>query len=187
MGLDSSIYRKQELSNNHDEITKCIEKGKPEPRYEAVYKETEVLYLRKANQIHKYFVDKFADGKDNQEEICLDLEDIKKLRSICKKVIKSITLVQDGEMEVYDLDDLEDGNFAKKTVPRMIIKDLSLAKKLLPTSSGFFFGSTDYDDMYLEDLESYVSQADELIKEHKELIQSGVKSWDISYYYQASW
>lgn len=35
-----------------------------------------------------------------------------------------------------------------------VLKDHSKAEKLLPTMSGFFFGSTDYDDYYYEDVKA---------------------------------
>ena len=35
-----------------------------------------------------------------------------------------------------------------------VLDDHSRAKELLPTQEGFFFGSTDYDDYYFEDVES---------------------------------
>lgn len=34
-----------------------------------------------------------------------------------------------------------------------VLNDHSLAKILLPTMSGFFFGSTDYDEYYFEDVQ----------------------------------
>ncbi len=33
-----------------------------------------------------------------------------------------------------------------------IVVDPSVAKELLPTTSGFFFGDTDYDQWYIEDI-----------------------------------
>ena len=33
-----------------------------------------------------------------------------------------------------------------------VLDDNSLAEELLPTRSGFFFGSTDYDEWYFEDI-----------------------------------
>jgi len=41
-------------------------------------------------------------------------------------------------------------------------RDTELARELLPTCSGFFFGNTDYDDDYFEDLENTVDQLDGL-------------------------
>ena len=38
----------------------------------------------------------------------------------------------------------------------MIIEDPSVAMMHLPTQSGFFFGSTGYDEYYLEDIEDTI-------------------------------
>lgn len=37
---------------------------------------------------------------------------------------------------------------------RLVLGDHSLAKKLLPTMNGFFFGSTNYDDHYFANVEA---------------------------------
>lgn len=38
---------------------------------------------------------------------------------------------------------MEDGKY---------VKDPSVAEELLPSTSGFFFGSTDYDEWYIDDI-----------------------------------
>jgi hypothetical protein len=58
-----------------------------------------------------------------------------------------------------------------------ILADKSLAKALLPTASGFFFGDTSYDDYYFDD-----------IQRTKEEIEAALKlpdNWDFEY--QSSW
>ena len=53
------------------------------------------------------------------------------------------------------------------------------AKELLPTQSGFFFGGTDYDEFYFED-----------VKDAADLMQSFLDNFDFESYqlvYQASW
>ena len=57
--------------------------------------------------------------------------------------------------------------------------DHSKASELLPSQSGFFFGSTEYDDWYYEDVE-------EAIK-FLELVKPLVDSGEIDLIYQASW
>lgn len=49
-----------------------------------------------------------------------------------------------------------------------ILADHSLAEELLPTQSGFFFGSTDYDDWYFSDVKSCLKQMTKLLKELKD-------------------
>lgn len=130
-----------------------------------MFEETEMLYLRKANQIHSYIVNRFADGRDECQRIYLEIEEIKNLKELCERILK-----EEGK--------LDENN-------KMIKSDL--AKDLLPTQEGFFFGGTEYDKWYLEDLTSYIKQADEILADYESEIQSGVDNWDIDYYYLASW
>jgi len=43
-----------------------------------------------------------------------------------------------------------------KNLCRQVLEDKSLADKLLPTQSGFFFGSTEYEGYYFDDLEKTI-------------------------------
>lgn len=45
-----------------------------------------------------------------------------------------------------------------------VLKNHELAEELLPTRSGFFFGSTEYDDWYFKDVEDVRSQFKKLLK-----------------------
>lgn len=49
-----------------------------------------------------------------------------------------------------------------------VIKDNDKASLLLPTRSGFFFGSTDYDDWYYSDVKDCKTQMKALLKKVKE-------------------
>ena len=73
---------------------------------------------RKANHIHKWFVDNVQNGKDDCGYYEVTKEQLEELLEVCKTVTD----------------------------------DLIMAKKLLPTTSGFFFGSTDYDEWYFDDV-----------------------------------
>lgn len=86
--------------------------------------------------------------------------------------------VQDGD------DDCGEYYVAKEQIRTLlcnidaILADNSLAEELLPPQSGFFFGSTDVDEYYFEDL-----------KHTKEmlvpLLDPKFKDWD--FYYRSSW
>ena len=106
----------------------------------------EIAYWRKANAIHKYFVDKCADGEDDCEEVYVDKVNLQELLSLCKQVLEN-----------HDLADV-----------------------LLPTQSGFFFGSTEYDDWYFQDLENTVKTLEKIVSQ----VESH-SDWYI--YYRASW
>ena len=45
-----------------------------------------------------------------------------------------------------------------------VLTDHTLAEELLPTCSGFFFGSTEYDDCYFEDVLQVLDVCESLLK-----------------------
>jgi hypothetical protein len=61
---------------------------------------------------------------------------------------------------------------------KKVLTDHTLAETLLPTQSGFFFGSTGYDECYFKDIEGTVHQLEQL-----DLSDEG----ECYYYYQSSW
>lgn len=54
-------------------------------------------------------------------------------------------------------------------------KDPKEAERILPTQEGFFFGNTDYDEWYWNQLENTINQLEPLLKE------------DGDFYYKSSW
>ena len=60
-----------------------------------------------------------------------------------------------------------------------IVADKKKAEKLLPTQSGFFFGNTEYDEWYMEDIERTI------VRFKKILSDPAFEKSD--FYYQASW
>lgn len=64
---------------------------------------------------------------------------------------------------------------------KTVLEDHSRAEELLPTQSGFFFGSTEIDEYYFEDLKSTVEQLTPIIEEYPS------EDFDITIYYQSSW
>lgn len=59
-----------------------------------------------------------------------------------------------------------------------IIKDPRTAKELLPTCEGFFFGSTNYGEWYVQALKDTVKVLEKILSDDDD---------DYSYYYEASW
>ena len=104
---------------------------------------TEEIFWRKANHIHKWFVDNIQEGDDNCFSHELTRADLIELKNACLEV-------------------LENRDFAKD---------------ILPTQSGFFFGSTDYDEYYFEDCRRTVEEIDRILKEEN-------YDW---FEYQSSW
>lgn len=114
----------------------------------------EVGYWRKANQIHNWFVDKVQDGEDDcdyHHEVTKEI--LEELLDTCETVLESCELVDGKITNGYTFENgkeipiMEDGKY---------IKDPSVAMELLPTTSGFFFGSTDYDEYYIDDIKNTI-------------------------------
>ena len=114
----------------------------------------DVGYWRKANQIHNWFVENIQNGVD---DCCyhgeVTKEDLEELLYICERVLNSCELVDGHVCNGYTF---ENG----KAVPTMetgkYVKDSSIAEELLPSTSGFFFGSTDYDEYYVDDIKNTI-------------------------------
>lgn len=103
----------------------------------------ELAYWRKANAIHKWFVDNCGGGGDYCQEMYVSEDKLKGLRDLCERVM------------------------ANK----------NLASELLPTESGCFFGSLEYDDYYFECIEYTIKVINDIINNP-----------NVSHvYYQASW
>ena len=94
------------------------------------YIEEEVGYWRKANQIHRWFIENVQCGADDcMYHRALTKEDLENLKSVCDEVLANH----------------------------------ELAPKLLPTLPGFFFGGTEYDKYYYEQLVNTSELCDRLI------------------------
>lgn len=117
---------------------------------------------RKANHIHNWFVENVQGGTDDCGIYVVTEEDLLLLNELCKEVLDSSRLVEgkiingytineNGEVPIY-----EDGEY---------IEDSAIAQELLPTVSGFFFGSQEYDQWYYRDVEDTYNITKELLEE----------------------
>ena len=67
-----------------------------------------------------------------------------------------------------------------------VLADHSKAPELLPTKSGFFFGSTDYDEWYFADVEETV-MLDPVVEFLTEMKRKKKGEYCYEIFYQASW
>ena len=69
-----------------------------------------------------------------------------------------------------------DGEKLKKLAEacKTVLNNHDLAEEVLPTQQGFFFGDTDYDEYYFEELQRTYDMLKDI-------------DWQDSFYYQASW
>lgn len=122
----------------------------------------EVGYWRKANAIHKWFVDNIQDGEDDCDYYEVAPEQLEELLNICK-LIKQQSVMKKGKITIgyrFDYD---------KEVPIMVdgeyIENPEIAAEYLPTQDGFFFGSTEYTQSYMENIESTIDILTKVLEE----------------------
>lgn len=113
-----------------------------------------LMYWRKSNQIHRWFVREVQEGVDQCQTAYVDPDKLRELRDLCRKVLEA-RAGPDGE---------------------------SVAKLLLPTESGFFFGGVEYDEYYYKDLEDTLDALDRLLADYDAGL---LKGWSIEYH--SSW
>lgn len=150
MGLDMYLEKRtyvkqwdhQSAEEKHEVVvTKGGQPTKIDPK-KVKYIIEEAGYWRKANQIHRWFVENVQDGIDNCGDYYVGSEKLTELLELCKKVEA----------------------------------DHSLAEELLPSASGFFFGGTEYDEWYFEDIKNTIAILEEALSD---------KHGD--FYYSSSW
>ena len=168
MGLDMYLIREVFIGNNYkDRNSEQFTLLPPveNPEFKDVIDSSKitsitenVIYWRKANAIHNWFVNQVQDGKDDCERHCVEKEKLEQLLL---------------EIE-QDLEALKEEN---------ITGNLNLE----PTS-GFFFGSTDIDEYYIEELKRTAKSLKELVERDKK-ISNLLKGKGVytDYYYEASW
>jgi len=102
MGLDMYLYAKQFVSSSswgeEDEKKKVksiarLMKGTKfvkdeEHSLQFAQIKLQVAYWRKANQVHKYFVDNCAEGKDECQDTYVERKDLEDLLNRCETVVK---------------------------------------------------------------------------------------------------
>ena len=150
MGLDMYLYAKKHISNfdfvpsdrkQNAEIKNVL--GFLEDDFESVTVSLQVAYWRKANYIHKWFVDNVQEGIDNCGEYWVSNEKMQELYDTCVRALET--------------------------------KDATI---LSPTD-GFFFGSTDIDQWYWDDIESTKEKIKSLLEDKR------LAGYD--FYYRSSW
>lgn len=120
---------KSENPDLYNELKPYIVQRGKHFRWESLFEE--VGYWRKANAIHRWFVENIQDGVDDCGKYEVEKEKLEELLAYCKEVLE----------------------------------DHSKAEELLPTQCGFFFGSTEYDEWYFEDIKDTIKILEKVLEE----------------------
>jgi hypothetical protein len=173
MGLDMYLEKKTYVSISDRNglkvtgLTSAIDPSKVK------YIIEEAGYWRKANAIHQWFVENVQDGEDDCKEYEVSAEQMEELLDLVKKVLKVSVLVKG---KIHNGTTWTKGKKIENYEDGMIVKNPATAKKLLPTTSGFFFGGTEYDQYYIQDL-----------KDTEKILEEALKDKSADFSYQSSW
>lgn len=143
MGLDMYLIRKKKDVKKEEEKVKEINWSEVD----------EIAYWRKANQVHKWFVENVQDGTDDCGYYKVTQDKLQQLVDICNEILRQVELI-DGKVLLADYHQSKDGKseHIKEYGIGKVIDKPEICEQLLPTQSGFFFGGTEYDEWYYEDI-----------------------------------
>lgn len=122
----------------------------------------QVAYWRKANQVHNWFVENVQGGEDECKPYVVSKEQLQELLDICIRLKKELVLVPG---RLWAGTTWKNGKAIEEYVDGSTIGNPELAESLLPSCSGFFFGSTEYDQYYYEDIVRTVDILTKVIEE----------------------
>ena len=154
MGLDMYLKARRYYSGydftpqeEQDVFTKIVDVlGITVDKNSTLHVDVTVGYWRKANAIHKWFVDNVQLGTDDCGTYYVSKETLKELLDLCKETLEWLS--------------------GDKTVDSP-----------LPSQGGFFFGSTDYDEWYKQDIEETI----EILTKCLQLPN------EFDFFYESSW
>jgi len=181
MGLDMYLSKKSYVKNwehmtkesLHDiTILKGGEKVEKIKVERIKYIVEEVAYWRKANQIHNWFVQNVQDGEDDCGDYDVNHKQLTELRDTCKSILEKMDFVTVKK----EVEHMGENGFETREIDFRKILNIEEIVKLLPTASGFFFGGTEYDEYYIQDLEETVEVLTKILEEEGD-----------DYSYHSSW
>ena len=151
MGLDMYLTAKRYVwkhngsdSSLQDGLQKVMKKEMADLDFDVKEVAIDAMYWRKANAIHRWFVENVQDGEDDCREYWVDPVQLEALVNDCYSALENIVE----------------------------------ASEVLPTQGGVFFGSTEYDQYYYQDLKDTIKGLEKVLK-----LDQG--KWN--FYYRASW
>lgn len=123
----------------------------------------EVAYWRKANAIHNWMVKNVQNNVDNCEYYPISKEQIESLKKLCEDLKSKIKLKKGLVVDYYFFNGF--GKEIPHHVSGKVVDNIEICEEMLPTTSGFFFGSTNYDEWYYDQILNTIEQLDKILKE----------------------
>lgn len=206
MGLDMYLYAEKdidrynyksvggrftrEINPQYDEVNTATQmKNLPNAETGDFKITKQIAYWRKANAVHGWIVRNCADGVDECQRIYLDKDDLIRLRNDCLTALQDRgSAVETVETNNIVLDGVDEDIATRITdritfegmKVRMAQDTIDLESNPIPPVNGFFFGGTEKDEYYYEQLANTVEIVNSILA-----VMLDNERLDI--YYQASW
>jgi hypothetical protein len=136
-----------------------------------------VITWRKANQIHGWF-DQRLNGVENVTRYSVKSSDLVLLLDNCIRVKEQLIAGGTKLKEQIVERIMKDGEIIERSEPQPVYVNTALAEQLLPPTPGFFFGSYEYDQWYLNDIDFTIEQLMKILS---------TKEKSERFYYEAWW
>lgn len=179
MGLDMYLYRVWYIgakwSSQGAEGTLDIKiKGKTLPikfsRVDSI--QEEVAYWRKEYPIHDWFVDHIFLGVECFGEREVSSEELRELRDACSQVLDKAIVKENSEaLNVFD---------------EKVVENAAEIEKILPASTGNYFGSITYNKAYLDGISRTLDYLNAILEEDEKIREAGFAESDCTYLYVAN-
>lgn len=165
--LANDLYRKTDKNKDYFKVFEDNNETYTYTRYDFIGEETslqkEIAYWRKVNSIHNWFYTNCAEeGQHDYDNIIIEKEKIEQLLRICKRLVRDVVLV-DGK--TIACQKFENGKMVNEYMDCKVVGNPELCKDLLPNIQGFFFGSTEYDEYYVEDIKDTIEKLEKVLEE----------------------
>jgi len=146
MGLDMYLNKKRYFGlnfkhNQNDKETKIIINGEEIPTKDLTYIEYNVLYWRKANHIHKFFVDNCQNGVDDCRDSYVSEKVLQKLLDIATRIQKDKTLAEEllPTQSGFFFGDVEFNEWYYKSIDELVE---NLPKLIEDTEYEYYYSSS---------------------------------------------
>ena len=182
MGLDMYLDKEIHIGANYDfneiggEIT-LTRKGNKIPinlkKVKSIIEEG--IYWRKANQIHKWFVDNVQDGNDDCGHYYVGKDTLQTLLDTINTLFEKVSKYVD--LSTVDFEKVDEMAFSTQ-INAHIEAIEEICNSLIPSQEGPFFGGTSYNFFYFYDLDYTKRELEELLKDD---------DTNTYFYYHSSW
>lgn len=166
MGLDMYLEKKRFFFSKNTRKKLVDNNTEFDGLKEVTYVDSPEIYWRKFNALHNWFVNNVQDGDDNCQPHSVSIENIQEILQILIKIKTANDAYKEGRLDEGDRD--------------------KICKDLLPPTEGFFFGNTDLDDYYFDDVEYSITEFQRVLSEYESEKDKKSEYFD-EYYYQSSW